>query len=287
MGLIQSISSIFIILLMFTSCMPNSYQEEFSKIKNEKDSIKIENFVEQNISKVSEKMADEMVINYLKIMDSDLKKISNDFFEKKQYDILNNAKNDDGSFNIEKIKDPVFKSYLEELLQKFSIKSYEGDFYLTIDSEKIYKKFSPYVSKSLNEYLKLDALDFKEPIFSGEYLILGPEEIKNRLYKVEELMKSDSNLAKNNFIKEKYFFYMKALTTINLAQGNVDFNNGQIAFNWKKVYLEISNNNELKSSSKIQALVKLLESFDWKMKPEEEEKYKKLNDFREKLFKEI
>lgn len=267
--------------------MPNSYQEEFSKIKNEKDSIKIENFVEQNISKVSEKMADEMVINYLKIMDSDLKKISNDFFEKKQYDILNNAKNDDGSFNIEKIKDPVFKSYLEELLQKFSIKSYEGDFYLTIDSEKIYKKFSPYVSKSLNEYLKLDALDFKEPIFSGEYLILGPEEIKNRLYKVEELMKSDSNLAKNNFIKEKYFFYMKALTTINLAQGNVDFNNGQIAFNWKKVYLEISNNNELKSSSKIQALVKLLESFDWKMKPEEEEKYKKLNDFREKLFKEI
>lgn len=201
--LLASLSLIpLIIVLVLAGCgntnnlenLDERLMEEFTNIAENAPSIDvIIEAVDLNISKVSTKIADEMLNVLEGGLERDRAKREDRIFELDKDNELMQISGNEIVFNearIEEIKNEDLKSEVKALYKNlYKLQNVEGNFYPIIDYEKL-RRYDKYASEEWKSYLLIKSLDSEDRPMSDGGLTISFGELADRILKTEGHLKT-------------------------------------------------------------------------------------------------
>lgn len=163
--------------------------EEFSNIvKSDNEPIKVKEFVDKNINKLSQLEGNIMIDEIEKIMEEYIEEYTDDILELDKKSELMKIAGDEMFYpedRIKDIKDDKLKEEVSKLYDSmYKLINLEGKFYPMVDYAKL-QSYNNNVTDEWKEYLGIKAMDSNDPPLIDGGLRIGYDELANRLIKVE------------------------------------------------------------------------------------------------------
>lgn len=262
--------------------------EDFTKVLESKDILKVKDFILNNIKKVSKENADKMVMDYENLLIANFEELSNRCVSGKYKTIIEEAKKQDGSLDFEKIKDESHRKEVKDMVNSgYILKMAEGDYYLYIDYAMINDKFSEYLSPKLKPYYDLRKRELMKPTFISEYLNVDFNEVKNRAVTLETFIKNNKDFKNKEDLKLFMTRYTLGLLSIDRVSRTLNGETGKVEEIVKTTYAELRESDLLISKQAAMAMDSLLEKYKYVIKQGDKEAIKKINELKFKIGDEV
>lgn len=262
--------------------------DEFTKTLETKNALQTKEFILDNIQDVTEEIADKMVLEYELLLDSNFKDLMKKYNSDTYFNAVNETMDKEHNLYLEKIKDENIKEeVMNTLASGYTFEMLEGSYYLTIDYAMINDTFSKYLSENLKPYYELRKKDFEEPTFVEEYVSIDFEEIKNRVVILEKVIRDNKELANRADIKDFMKWHIQALLAVDYFNNFVDYETGEVREIVKSTYEELKASDLKIAKYAAEEMDKLLSEFQYVLKQDDEEAYKKVNSLKFKIADEV
>lgn len=255
--------------------------ENFTKVLEHKDILKVKDFILNNIKKVSKESADKMVVDYENLLIANFEELSNRCISGKYKIIIEEAKNQDGSLDFEKVKDESYRKEVKDMINLgYILKMAEGDYYLYIDYAMINDKFSEYLSPKLKPYYDLRKRELNKPTFVSEYLNVDFKEVKERAVILENFIKNNKDFKNKDDLNLLMTRYTLGLLTIDSISKTLNRDTGEVEEIVKTTYAELKESDLIISKQAAMAMDSLLEKYKYVIKSNDKEAIKKINELK-------
>lgn len=201
-------------------------------IQSEKKPFEIIEFLDQYIAKIPKTAADEMIKKLEVHQKSHQEMYTDQVFEQKWQMKLNERFRYQFGYKdkneVELIQDSELKNLvLEVLAGGYKFVNLEGDYYPIIDYEQL-KKYKKYVSKDLEDYLELMAVESGELMSNDAALVISWDVLANRTLMAEKFLENNPNSSLTEVVFQAYTAYLQ---TYMLGMNNTpifDWNTHQV-----------------------------------------------------------
>ncbi len=198
-------------LIMFSGCAAEQQSEtlmnEFKSLAAENTDIEeVAAFLTKNIAHVSKEKASQMVIEFEKMQKNNLSQLQTAFL---QYDIQNEINVGQQSITDDEIiNDPELKAFLTKLKNSgYKVDTAEGMYYLIIDYQ-FYKKFSPYVTADMQDYIEIMAEESNHAAAKDAALLIGWDDVVKRALNQEKFILQHSDSVKADEVMKLFNRYV-------------------------------------------------------------------------------
>lgn len=255
--------------------------ENFTKVLEQKDILKVKDFILNNIKKVSKESADKMVVDYENLLIANFEELSNRCISGKYKIIIEEAKKPDGSLDFEKVKNEEHRKDVKDIISSgYVLKMAEGDYYLYIDYAMINDKFSEYLSPKLKPYYDLRKRELNKPTFVSEYLNVDFKEVKERAVILENFIKNNKDFKNKDDLNLLMTRYTLGLLTIDSISKTLNRDTGEVEEIVKTTYAELKESDLIISKQAAMAMDSLLEKYKYVIKSNDKEAIKKINELK-------
>lgn len=258
--------------------------DNFTKILDSKDTLKVKEFILSNIRNVSNENADKMIIAYENLLRMNFEEISNKCISGKYKTIIQEAKKQDGSLDFEKIKNEDYRAEVKDIISAgYILKIEEGDYYLYIDYSMLYNTFSKYLSSKLKPYYALRKRELDKPIFIEEYLNVDFKEVKERAVILENFINNNKDFKNKDDVKLLMTRYTLGLLSIDNMSKTLSSETGKVEEIVKITYEELKESDLIISKQAAIAMDSLLEKYKYVIKPSDKDAIKNINELKVKI----
>ncbi|TCO78038.1 hypothetical protein [Marinisporobacter balticus] len=186
---------------------------EYNELLTKGKPYEVLELMDQSIGKLSEEDANEMILELEKVQKQYMAEYTDALFEN-DYEKQSQLHKIFGSkFNkdkVESIEDENLKSLVVEILKGgYQFVSLEGDFYPTINYQYL-KRYIPYLSNDLKDYIDLAAIESTELTFSDGAVAISWDALANRALKAEAYLSKYPEGAMRKEVGELYTMYIGA-----------------------------------------------------------------------------
>ncbi len=219
--------------------------EEFKKLLNKEDNVNgILLYIEENIELVTNRDSDKMLLELENYLEENIDRIKEKMIKTDvNYELIelggrelffpeNRVKEIENDELRELIKDSLNNNY--------KLINLEGEFYPIIDYEKL-KKYNSYISDEIKEYIEIKSLDSEKPIAIDASLYISYSELVERILKTENYIKKYSKGQKHENMMEIYsrnlWIYLSGMDNSPIY----DYETGQIYEEILESYREVEN----------------------------------------------
>lgn len=261
---------------------------EFTKVLEAKNVLQTKEFILDNMENVTEDIADKMVVEYELILNSNFEDLVHKYNSHPYFNAVNETMDQQHNLNLEEIKDEKIKEEVMDLLASgYTFKMIEGSYYLTIDYAMIHDTFSKYLSENLKPYYELRKKDLEHPTFVEEYVSVDFEELKNRVVTLEKVIRDNKGFANREDIKDLMKWHIQALLTVGYFNESVNYETGEVGKSIKNIYEDLKASNLEISKHAAEEMDRLLSEFQYVLKKDDEEAYKKVNSLKFRIVDEV
>src|SRR5690554_3674795 len=256
--------------------------QEFNELlQMENNTIKVLDFIDNNISLLSEENASQMINEFEKYQKNCLPNVEEKFYDnelqKRIYKVFqdgfNLSKVNDIN-EVNKLNDPDLKELLIEIRNSgYKVETAEGMFFPIIDY-KFYQQYSPYLSTDMGEYIRIMSVESQQaPAKDAALVIKWAEVVKRALSQEEFIIKHPDSLK----IVDMKDLYQKYLNFIFFGLNNTplfSYDSNMMVTEARNTYLETVNSKGVSNSKLLESLMKfleLLETNNYKLTDEVEE----------------
>lgn len=225
-------------------------------------------FVDENIQKLSEEKAGEMIVGLGKVQKQYVAEYTDSLFEddyakqNRLHEIFGYEFNKD---KIDTIEDEELKAFIVEILKGgYEMASLEGDFYPMIDYGYL-KKYIPYLSDDMKDYIEITSKESNELSFRDGAIAVSWNELADRALKTEMYLTKYKDGAMRKEIDELYIMYVRPYIHpmynfethkldeeyINTYKKVAADNKGTVIAEITKEYLEIIEKNDYKENDDV------------------------------------
>ena len=198
-------------LIMLTACNAEQQSEtvmnEFNALTAKNAGIEeIAGFLTKNIAHVSKENASQMILEFEKIQKNNLPQMEAAFL---QYDMQNNINAEHPSIAADEvINNPELKAFLTKLENSgYKVDTAEGMYFLIIDYQ-FYKKFIPYVTADIQDYIEIMAEESNNAAVKDAGLVIGWDEVVKRALNQEQFIVQHSDSVKVDEVKKLFNRYI-------------------------------------------------------------------------------
>ncbi len=256
-----------------------SIMQKFNDLLQMEKGVKsVLDFINNNISIISEEKASQMISEFENLQRNHLSRLEEQYYDndlqKKIYKTYQN------SFDLSKINDinelnKLDDHELKELLVEtrnsgYKVETAEGMFFPIINYQ-FYQQYSTYLTTDMEEYVRIMSVESDQVPAKDAALVVGWNEVVNRALSQEEFIIQYPDSIKLDNIKE---LYNKYLTFIFYGLNNTplfSYDLKMIETEAWKIYSELVKSNQARNSSLLESLnqfLKLLERNDYKLTDE-------------------
>jgi hypothetical protein len=169
-------------------------------------------FIDKNISKASKENAAIMLSRLEEVQKKDLPKLDEKYYDEAIQTELQKVYKPDFDLNkLDEIQDAELKDLLIETRDMgYKVETAEGMYFLVMNYE-FYKKYSPYVTEDISEYIEIMARESNVTPIKDAALVIDWNEIVKRAMAQEQFIKTYESSAKFDAIKElqkRYLTFM-------------------------------------------------------------------------------
>ncbi|AZO95451.1 hypothetical protein [Halocella sp. SP3-1] len=289
----KAIIILVLLLIVFSTLMAYGQDEEKIDMYDRQESIMqkfndllqmekglkwILDFINNNISLISEEKASQMINEFEDFQRNHLSSVEGKFYSNDQqmriYKIYQNGFDLSKINNINevnKLADQELKEFLIETRKSgYKVETAEGMFFPIIDYQ-FYQRYSPHLTTDMEEYINIMSVESKEVPAKDAALVIGWDEVLNRALSQEEFIIQYPDSIKIDNIKE---LYNKYLTFIFYGLNNTPlftYDSKMIEAEARNIYSEMVKNKQSRNSSLLESLkdfLKLLETNNYKLTDE-------------------
>ena len=179
-------------------------------IQENSEPFKLAKFIDENISKVSPKYAEKMVLELERMQESYIVYYMDEFFkDNRQSDLIKVFP--EYEFNPSKVDDIVdeeLKGLVTRIIDgKYKIVSTEGYFYIATDYSRL-AEYKNYISDEMVKYIEIKAIHSDNPPMIDAGVVIPWDEISNRLIGMEDYLKKYVDGIKSEEITRLYGEYL-------------------------------------------------------------------------------
>lgn len=255
--------------------------EDFTKVLERKDILKVKDFILNNIKKVSKESADKMVMDYENLLIENFEELSNRCISGKYKIIIEEAKKSDGSLDFDKVKNEEHRKEVKDMISSgYVLKMAEGDYYLYVDYAMINDQFNKYLSHKLRPYYDLRKRELVKPTFVSEYLNVDYKEVKERAVTLENFIKNNKDFKNKDDLNILMTRYTLGLLTIDSISKTLNIETGKVEEIVKTTYAELRESDLIISKQAAMAMDSLLDKYNYVIKPNDKEAIKKINELK-------
>ncbi|QEK13461.1 hypothetical protein FQB35_14980 [Crassaminicella thermophila] len=230
-------------------------------------------FINENIDKVSQKNAEEMIIGLEKVQKEYIDDYTDILFEgdldqqKKKVDQLDKVFGSQFyKGNIEDIQDEDLRAFVVETLKGgYKYVMLEGAYYPIIDYS-ILRKYKPFLSDQMKDYIEITAEESDKLTWNDAAVVISWEELGNRVIQAENYVSKYPQSPKKKEVGELYAMYMGAYLYGASNTPLFDYETKEIKDELLKSYKKtISENPETVTAQTIKEYLKIIEENDYKV----------------------
>jgi hypothetical protein len=178
-------------------------QEFRNMVKSHNEPMILVKFIDENIEKMQEKDAVEMIKSLEEVQEEYLEKYTEQLFTKDyQMELISlsgipqssEGQDKDGNYEnlffdeakTKEIKNGNLKELMEKIIKgKYKLINMEGSFYPIVDYEAL-KSYDKYLSDEIKDYLEIKSMDSNVPTMLDAELLISFDELAERIIKTEE-----------------------------------------------------------------------------------------------------
>lgn len=198
--------------------------EDFIGLVEDSDSLRIKEFIDENIEKLSQLEGNRMVDNLEKSLEDNLEDATDRLLTRDENGELMDIAGEDFFFPVEKvsqIKDEELKREVTTLFDTmYKLVNLEGNFYPIVDYARL-QEYNNYVMDELKEYLALMAMDSNKLPFVDGSLAISYDDLTNRILKTENYLNNYLDSSRQEKMIDSYHnkisLYLKGVDNTPIA----------------------------------------------------------------------
>ena len=169
----------------------NELMEDFREIADKNNPYEIKEFIDENIHKVSEEEASEMVDKLDRSLVNNIGAINDGIVTLDEDGELIEIGSTDFFFdreNVQEIDNEKLRQEVDMALDNgYKLINVEGSYNIIVDYARL-QEYNDYISEKLVDYLEIRAMDSENPPFADAALIIEYDDLAERILKTEEYL---------------------------------------------------------------------------------------------------
>ncbi len=198
--------------------------EDFFDLVEDNDSLRIKEFIDENIEKLSQLEGNQMIDNLEKSLEDNLADATDRLLTKDENGELMDIAGEDSFFPMEKvsqIKNEELKREVTTLFDTmYKLVNLEGDFYPIVDYARL-QEYNNYVTDEWKEYLAVMAMDSTNLAFVDGSLAISYDNLANRILKTENYLNKYLDSSRQEKMIDNYHnkisLYLKGVDNTPIA----------------------------------------------------------------------